>query len=285
MAWRLGVTGVVTMAVTMTAAARPPAHTAVPASARVYTVALSRTNAGLWTAPVTLAGGRRPYRFVVDTGSERTVLSAAAARALDVPLVRGPILLTPAGRLDAEEAVLSSLDVGGLTLPAVPVVVADLRSFGRGWPMDGILGMDVLGRGDLLLDLERGVLTMARRLPAPAGVALPGHAVGGRRIVAARVDGRERALVLDTGAATFVVFEAASRGVPVRVGGAGTSTVAWQGRAEVAVGDVHLGGVPIVRLPPIAGRAGSDGLLPGTMFTTVHIAADGGVHVVPRRRP
>lgn len=268
------------------AAALPMALAAQTPDTPVATtrVAISRTAGGLWSVPVTLAGDVRPRQFVVDTGSERTVLAAAVAETLGLTLRRGPILLTPAGRLDASAATVADVGLGGLSVGPLAVVVAELRDIGRGWPLDGILGMDVLGQRDLLIDFDNGQLTIAEALPASSGVALATRSVGGRRVVAARVDGRARDLVLDTGAAAFVVFDGGGGGERVRVGAAGAAVEARMRRAEVAVGSVLLGGVPVVRLPPVASRVGSDGLLPGTLFSRIFIDAGGDdVRVVPRR--
>lgn len=250
----------------------------------VHEVALSPTASGLWTVAVTLGPARRPHRFVVDTGSERTVLAAHVAALLELPVRQGPILLTPAGRVSAQEATVDRLDIGGLAVTSLATVVVDLQALGRGWPMDGILGMDVLGRGDVLIDFTRARLTMGDDLRAPGGVVLATRSVAGRRVVAARVDGRVRELVLDTGAAAFVVFDGGGHGERVQVGAAGVAVEARRRRAEVAVGGVQFGGVPVVRLPPVASRIGSDGLLPGTLFSRIFIGADRDeVRVVPRR--
>ncbi|MGE4086239.1 MAG: aspartyl protease family protein [Vicinamibacterales bacterium] len=247
-------------------------------------VALSRTAGGLWSVPVTLAGGTGPRQFVIDTGSERTVVAADVAEALGLSLRPGPVLYTPAGRIDASEATIGPLGLGGLHVPSLAVIVADLRDVGRGWPLDGILGMDVLGGRDLLIDFARERLTIGGELRATGDTRLAARTVGGRRVVAARVDGRPRDLVLDTGAASFVIFESAGAGERVRLGAAGGSVEARMRRAEVAVGGVHLGGVPVVRLPAIAPRAGNDGLLPGNVFSRIFIDAGGDeVRVVPRR--
>lgn len=268
----------------LAAGGRPDGLAGRPSGGPVHQVDLSPTDAGLWTVAVTLSGDARPRRFIVDTGSERTVLAADLAAALGLPLREGPILLTPGGRVEARETTLDRLELGGLAVAALPAVVADLRALGRGWPMDGILGMDVLGRRDLLLDFQGGVLTMADDL-RPGGVRLQARRVNGRRVIAARVDGREQSLVLDTGAAAFVVFDdAEAGGQAVDLGTAGKAARGRLRRAEVAVGGLQLGGVPVVRVPFLASRTGSDGLLPGRLFSRIFLDAEGdGVRVVPRR--
>jgi len=272
------------LAAVVVAAALPRAVARSPAGPPPHDVTMTRVANGLWTVPVTLAGEARPRRFVVDTGSERTVIAADTARAMSLTERPGPILLTPTGRVEASAASLDRVAVGGLVVAPLAVVVADLRELGRGWPMDGVLGMDVLGGRDLLIDFAGARLTMGDARGARGGTPLATRSVGGRRVVAARVNGRPRDLVLDTGAAALVVFDAADAGELVAIGAIGASMPARRQRAEVAVGRVHLGGVPVVRVPLTALRTGSEGLLPGTLFSRIFIAADADeVRVVPRR--
>ena len=76
--------------------------------------------------------------------------------------------------------------------------------------MDGILGMDALAAPHVLIDFANGVLSFPADGSACAdgGVALPSRASGSRVVVDARVDGLDRALVVDTGAETIVLFDA-----------------------------------------------------------------------------
>ena len=108
---------------------------------------------------------------------------------------------------------------------------------------------------------------------------------GGRVVLDARIDGRERALVLDTGAETLVVFEASRAGRAVAFAAAGRTGVGRLGRAEVALGRMPLGAVPVLRIASSAPRVDSDGVVPASAFRRIHIDRDAGlVHVVPRRR-
>ena len=55
---------------------------------------------GSIVVPVTI-GGTGPYRFVVDTGSSRTVISTRLWRTLRLPVVAQTRMVTPAGTADA----------------------------------------------------------------------------------------------------------------------------------------------------------------------------------------
>lgn len=240
---------------------------------------------GLWTVRVDVPGGPR-WRFLVDTGSTHTVLSAEAARLAGLTVEPGGRLLTPAGVIEAGEVALPPFRLGGWPQPARRVLVAPLASVGRDPRLDGILGMDALGGAPMVLDLAGGRLSLDAGGGGSAreGLAVPARVHGGRLVVDVEVDGAVRSMVLDSGAQVPVVFDAAPAGVAVTIGTAAGSHPARAARAELRVGHVRLGGVPTVRVPPPRARTGSDGLLPVGMFARVFIdPAHGLVRVVPRR--
>ena len=171
-------------------------------------LALAPMAGGLWTVAVTLDQEKRLLTFVVNTGSARSVVSRAAAMRAGLPIVDGARLDTPAGTVDAGETVVPRLVMGRTTAIRQRLLVANAAGLGRVVQVDGILGMDLLAARDVVLDFDRGLLTLADSAPGPsaAGVSLPMRWAGGRVVLDARIDGRERALVLDTGAQTLVVF-------------------------------------------------------------------------------
>lgn len=266
-------------AVTSMLAGAPPVA-AAPAS-----VTLTRTEAGLWTAPVRSDAAARPWRFLVDTGSTHTVLGEAAARRAGLDVVPGRRLLTPAGIVEVGETTLPALRIGDRVRTGFPVLVADLAALGRDPEIDGILGMDALAGDHVLIDLAGGRLSfVAADDRAVRGVRVPAREFGGRILIEAHVDGRARTLVLDTGAEAVVVFDRETRGVPVVLGTAGGAAPARAGRADVRLAGLPLGAVPTVRVATAAGRAGSDGLLPASLFTSIYLdRAAGEVRLVPRR--
>jgi aspartyl protease family protein len=110
---------------------------------------------GVRVASVVL-NGRRPARFLVDTGSSVTLVSPALAAALELreATAGGKIeLQTLAGRAVGPVTRLASLRLGAVELRDVTVVVHD-----PGLGVDGILGNSVLGRYGVTLDAARGLL-------------------------------------------------------------------------------------------------------------------------------
>jgi predicted aspartyl protease len=250
-------------------------------------VALARLSGGLWTVQAEVGPDARPLTLVLDTGAERTVLDAAVVRGLGLTPVPWGLLGTPAGRVEAGTVRLSSLTLGPHVRTDVAVLVADLSGLGAGTALDGILGMDALAAPHVLIDFANGALSFpADGAPrAPEGVALPSRASGSRVVVDARVDGRDRALVVDSGAETIVLFdEPGDHGRLVSFGAAGARGQGRIAAAEVALGVVALGSLPVLRVAGQQPRFGSDGVLPASAFARLHIDRVAGVvHVVPRR--
>ncbi len=249
-------------------------------------VSLTRTGGGLWTAPVHADPAGRPWHFLIDTGSSHTVLADAAARRAGLVVMPGRRLLTPAGMVEVGEAILPALHLGERVRRAFPVVVADLAALGRDPEIDGILGMDALGGDRVLIDLAAGLLTFVAADDARGvrGVRVPVRETGGRFVIEARVDGRPRQLVLDTGAEAVVVFDPEVRGEAVTLGTAGGGVAARAGRAQLSLAGLPLGAVPTVRLVSASQPRTGDGLLPATLFTSIFIDPPAGeVRLVPRR--
>jgi len=254
--------------------------------ARARTVPLVQLDSGLWTLPVASRHTARPWRFLIDTGSTRTLLSAAAARDAGITVDGGASVVTPSGRVAAGEVTLDDLRIGDRVLTGFPVLVLDLAALGRAGAVDGILGMDALAHDRVLLDLAGGQLSFVEAGDAASarGTAATMRQESGRVLLDARIDGMTRTLVLDSGAAHVVVYDARPVGAPVRLTTAGGGTVGRAGRANLSLGAVHLGAVPAVRMTAPAHRAGSDGLLPASLFASIYIdRAAGKVRLVPRR--
>ena len=99
-----------------------------------------------------------PYRFLVDTGAERTLLAAEVAAQLGLPQGRKVLV---EGIIRGEPAVLvgiASLRMGSLVCPPLEVPVLPRRMLG----VDGYLGLDVLDKHRVVLDFRGGTLSVVR---------------------------------------------------------------------------------------------------------------------------
>ena len=129
------------------AAAQEPASTAVklePVDTRI-TVAVTIDGAG-------------PFRFVVDSGATRTVVSDRLATRLGLPSA-GTVTLHSVGGESVVPAVrIAAMTLGGL--PARPIVAPVLREADLGCA--GILGIDALADKKVVIDLPRNTMSIER---------------------------------------------------------------------------------------------------------------------------
>ena len=111
-----------------------------------------------------------PVQILFDTGARRTLINWAAARQLGVapgdPSLSAsePVRGATAQRTDAVKRTFGSITIGGLTIPAGEVVIADLPVFGTlGWSGPAlILGMDRMRAYRFAVDYPRSRLLVAQ---------------------------------------------------------------------------------------------------------------------------
>jgi len=147
--------------------------------------------------------GRGPYRFIVDTGANRSALAPEVVRQLGLPDVTGGVVevhgVTGMGMLPAVQVI--SLRAGELLLPAsvLPVLPGDI--FGGA---DGILG--VAGIQGMRLDVDffhdRVVIAPSNGRRAPDGFLVVRASLwkGGLLLVNGRVGNVKAKVIIDTGA-------------------------------------------------------------------------------------
>lgn len=144
--------------------------------------------------------GSGPYRFVVDSGADSSVIGGRIARALQLPLAGEVVLNGMTGsslvsRVSVDEIGLGSTYVSDLVLP----VLAENDLGG-----EGMLGIDALAGQRLMLDFEK-------RLISVEDAAKPAARMDGEIVVTARrrrgqliltqakANGRKVEAVIDTG--------------------------------------------------------------------------------------
>ncbi len=113
-------------------------------------------------APVEVGAFPRPMKFLLDTGTETSVIDQATARSLH--LQPGPEIevLGAHGRGTAPTAQLEGLRIGPIQLPALGVIVVDLEILSEAMDskVDGILGLDVLSQVRFSIDYAAKKLTL-----------------------------------------------------------------------------------------------------------------------------
>jgi predicted aspartyl protease len=145
---------------------RPPAETpTVPATSAdqtgpLYATPTRRDRAGRIVAPVEI-NGRGPFRFILDTGANRSAISAATAEELglevevDAPMgVHGVTGSSILPSVEVASLRAGEIDFGGRRMPVLPQAV-----FGG---TDGILGIDALQDARVEVDFARDRVTIRR---------------------------------------------------------------------------------------------------------------------------
>jgi predicted aspartyl protease len=155
------------------------------------------------TLPVSI-DGKGPYRFVVDTGSQATVLSTAVAN--DLQLQRGPDvqIVGVAGRRRAETAWIAHLQFGRQSISPVRAPLLEREHMGA----DGIVGTDSLQGRQVLSDFAGGRIAIennaAERSDGYEIVVKARRKLGRLIVTTARIDGVPVDVLVDSGASAAV---------------------------------------------------------------------------------
>lgn len=144
--------------------------------------------------------GRGPYRFVVDSGADRSVIGERLARALQLPAGRSVMLHGMAGSSRRDTAMIGRLGIGGSVVEDIAAPVLPERALGA----RGLIGIDALRSQRLMLDFEKNAITVEdTRRPVQARadeIVVTARRRGGQLILTqARAGGVGIRAVVDTG--------------------------------------------------------------------------------------
>jgi hypothetical protein len=185
----------------------------------------------------------QPFRFLVDSGANSTIVSEATAKRLRLPLLRHGFISSVGGGAPAREALVASLRLGPIDLGHEPVLIGH-QTFGY----DGLIGASLFALG--ALTFEPGHIIIApsdANAKARRGIEIDTYDVV--PLVAASYGAEKGIVVLDTGAA----FEGL---MPNRFGRAGiklsratrdcriNGIPAWLNQGYFALPDLEVGGRP-----------------------------------------
>ena len=124
---------------------------------------------------VRLNNQKKPFRFVLDTGSGMCVIAAEAAARLGMrPIARGGLAraVGGGGRFEIVYGFLNSIQLGDARVENVPVYIRDFHNNQE--HVDGYVGLSVLVKYLASVDYGTSTLTLVRdreRAPAEASVA------------------------------------------------------------------------------------------------------------------
>jgi predicted aspartyl protease len=152
------------------------------------------------TVPVRLSGAG-PYRFLVDTGADRTAVSRDIVSRLKLPSAGGAELHSVSGVSSIATARVRDLELTHPPEQSIEAAVLDSANMGA----DGIVGVDVLRSQRVQFDFERQTMSIVPSTTPdfsrePGTIVVRAKRKNGRLVVTDAVANDERlTVVLDTG--------------------------------------------------------------------------------------
>jgi predicted aspartyl protease len=209
------------------------------------------------TVPVSI-DGRGPYRFVVDTGAERTVIARELANDLALSAGRTVQVHSMSEVSNIRTVLIPHLEVGGRKVKGVQAPTLSRRDLGA----EGMLGVDSLKSRRVLFDFVRGEMSISLSRKREEKWAEGSIVVRGRRhfgqlvLVDASVDGQKVWVILDTGSQVTLGNSALRRKLeakgqlgPVEPIGVTSVTGGRIVADQAVVARLRVGGMDIKRMP------------------------------------
>ena len=163
-------------------------------------LAIGEDYGGRMTVAVEI-GGKGPYRFLVDTGSERTVISRQLAKRLGLEVGQRTMMhsVVSANRVDTVH--IPSLTVSNKTISVIDAPALEASNIGA----DGLLGIDSLRSQRVMFDFKGQTMSISLATKRPEKVdaneiVVRARSRNGRLIFTqARIDGQKVTVIVDTG--------------------------------------------------------------------------------------
>jgi predicted aspartyl protease len=230
----------------------------VPPTAAVETLDLGTDTTRRMTVPVSI-GGNGPYGFIVDTGSERTVISSELAARLGLDPGRSATMYSMTESSRVGTVVIPELEIGRRTVEDIHAPALSRSNLGA----EGLLGIDSLRSQRVELDFvrqEMKIVPSRRREERWRGDTIVVSArsrYGHLMLVDASFDGQRVYVIVDTGSQVTVGNNALRRRLerrgrlgPLRpielVSVTGNVIMAEYGIArELRIGDAGLTNLPV----------------------------------------
>ncbi|WP_162935736.1 retropepsin-like aspartic protease [Tsuneonella amylolytica] len=176
------------------------------------------------TVPVTI-GGKGPFRFMIDTGSQATVVTPRLREQLQMPSLGRATLVSIAARTEIDLVRVDGLAFGSRVFDGIHAPLLEAHHIGA----DGILGLDSLQDLRVLIDFRGETIAVGdgKELGGNKGYEIVVRArrkLGRLIITDADIDGVRTAVVVDTGAQGSMGNRALQRRLRVKDGIPLTST-------------------------------------------------------------
>jgi hypothetical protein len=201
--------------------------------------------------------GRGPYRFIVDSGADTSVVGVRVARSLQLPLGTPVVLNGMTDRNIVDRVKVDALTVGTNTIDHLELPA--LREVDVGG--DGMIGIDALVQQRLMLDFEKHLIKVEdARVPErhePGEIVILARRTRGQLILAhVKAAGYDLDAIIDTGT-EITIGNLALRDQLIRAGNRNkiltVSVVGVTGAAEkmdvARIGELQLGPVVLHDVP------------------------------------
>lgn len=195
------ITGLATLAAATAAATVVPAESLEEGMERAEVLDMRRDPYARPTVPVRIDGDG-PFRFMIDTGAQATVLSYELAERLALSERGSATLVGMASRRPIETVPIDGIQVGSRNFNIARAPLVPRANIGAA---DGILGLDTLQDQRVLLDFRKNEVAVAsaEQLGGNSGYEIVVRArrqLGQLIITQARLDGVRVSVLVDTGA-------------------------------------------------------------------------------------
>ncbi len=209
------------IALALAGVALPETHAAAsdPQEAATTDVVITRDD---WhermTVPVTVIG-QGPFHFLIDTGSQNTVISSSLAARIGVKASSSAMMISITGRERVETVELDEIALGKRSFTSLLVPLLEEQNIGA----EGIVGLDSLQGQRVLIDFARNVMAIddAKSLGGNRGyeIIVTAKRRSGQLIMTnAKIDGVLSEVNIDTGSENSIGNRALQRALSHRFG-------------------------------------------------------------------
>lgn len=177
---------------------------AAPQASQTEVVEASKDYNQRLTVPVEISA-KGPYRFLIDTGAERTVLSRGVAAQLGLSPVRQAMLVSVAGSQAVDIVDVDEINLGRRSFYGLSAPLLDAANIGA----DGIIGLDSLQGQRVLLDFDHDRMAIGDSADLGGNygyeIVVRARRKSGQLIMTdALIDGVRTSVIIDTGAETSI---------------------------------------------------------------------------------
>lgn len=241
--------GIATGLALLLAGSALPAAEAVMPQGDVETIETRPDETRRMTVPVRI-GEHGPFQFLIDTGSQTTVVSNDLAGKMALPPGRKARIVGVSGTSQVDTAIVEELGLGRRSRYSLEVALLEARHIGA----DGIVGIDSLQSQRVLLDFAHNRMTVGdvRGSNDNRGyeIVITARRRAGQLIMTdARIDGVRTNVIIDTGADTSIGNLALKEALRQRSGGQHVELISVTGQRITAdlgfprkmeIGDVSI---------------------------------------------